>query len=263
MSTLSKLVATRLATARYVQSSARINTDPIARAVADEVPELKVSEVRHLIDALTAHLVRKSDAMEAAEGVYTREQGDDPKVRHKRDTAATALATVIAGFREALRGTFGADAVELYGLRGTTPVRPDLLLDTGANAVRLLREHPAPAPLKSWMALDVAALADELEVHVEALRTALAETADEERELHLAKTARDAAVEEWTRFYPGIGAMLEGLYRIAGRADLAERIRPTRRRAEGHEAGSFDDAAEPPLTEPATPPETPAEPEPA
>lgn len=260
MSTPSKLVANRLATGRYLLSSARINTDAIARAVADEVPDLKLTEVRHVIQALAAYLARMSDAMEAAEGEYTREQSDDPKARKHRDLMAEALAGELAETREMLLGTFGPDATAFYGLRGTLPTRPETLLTTASNILRLLREQPAPTPRKPWMTLDLAALADELDTHVEALRTALDAISDEERELHLAKTARDAAVERWSRTYPGVGATFEGLYRVAGRADLAARIRPTQRRAEGHEAanGEEDDddleaeaeTAETPATDP-------------
>ncbi|MBI2378141.1 MAG: hypothetical protein HYV07_29335 [Deltaproteobacteria bacterium] len=51
------------------------------------------------------------------------------------------------------------------------------------------------------------------------------------------RTRRDRAVEAWVECYQRVATTLEGLFRLGGRADLADRVRPTARAAAGEEAG--------------------------
>jgi hypothetical protein len=48
---------------------------------------------------------------------------------------------------------------------------------------------------------------------------------EEERENEGALTDRDRALEDWRTVYQGVATTLSGLYRLAGREDLAERMR--------------------------------------
>lgn len=75
--------------------------------------------------------------------------------------------------------------------------------------------------------------ADALDAAVAPLREVMQGMLVDERENEAALTARDRAIAEWAIIYQGVANMLSGLYRLAGRDDLADRIRPTVRRAEG------------------------------
>src|SRR4051794_19389800 len=67
-----------------------------------------------------------------------------------------------------------------------------------------------------------------------------ADEGSEARELEKALGARDQAVELWTEVYQGVATALSGLYRLAGRKDLADRVRPTSRTLSGEDAASDD-----------------------
>lgn len=236
MSSASKLVTNRLAAARYVISAAQVHGAAVARAIATDVPGLSEAQARHVIERLTARLTEASARLEQAEGEYTREQSDDPAVRQQRDASATALAELLTGMRQLLLDHVSDTAVRVYGLNNPTPATADALLVTGANTLRLLQTHPLDLPKRPWLQVDGAALASEVARHVDALRSALEGLRIEERELQAAKSARDAALEDWTRVYVGVAGTLESLFRLAGRTELAARLRPTNRRASGQVA---------------------------
>jgi hypothetical protein len=76
-------------------------------------------------------------------------------------------------------------------------------------------------------------LADDLAAGAAALQTALDATKREEREAQLTLEAKNRAAEAWQQTYQGVGSALYGLYLLAGRKDLAERVMPTARRRSG------------------------------
>jgi hypothetical protein len=73
-------------------------------------------------------------------------------------------------------------------------------------------------------------MAAELLVVVERLEAALRVVAQEASELHLTQTAKDRAFEENDRVFGTVARVAEGLLALAGRGDLADRVRPSRRR---------------------------------
>lgn len=249
MSTLSKQTLNRLETTASIGTSVRVNGDAIAAAVAAELPGVTAKEVHKLMTAAVNWLESSGELLRTTEYAYTQEQADDPPGRDQRDEDAAALAERIAIVRELLRSTLGSAAVRRYGLRGTLPARPLELVELGANAVELLRSQPATATPMPGVTIDTNVLAAELEARVTALRQSLDTVAIEERELHVARTARDAALDRWTRVYPGVGALVEGLYRIGGRADLAARIRVTQSRTAGRKDPEDDLASAEPSAE--------------
>jgi hypothetical protein len=60
----------------------------------------------------------------------------------------------------------------------------------------------------------------------------------EARELEDAYSLRDRAIAAWSDAYQGTATALEGLYRRAGRKDLAEKVRPNLRKLRGEDPGA-------------------------
>jgi len=172
--------------------------------------------------------------LEAAENTYTGEQADDPPVRKQRDDAATEVAQRWTDVKTQVARRFGAAAVREYGLEGELPATPDALSKQTGNAAKLLRAKPRThaSPLGEFTTEAAAAY---LEVAQAPLAAALTAVTTEAKELQDALGRRDAATAEWRDIYQASATLLEGYLRLGKRLDLADRVRPTARRAAGLE----------------------------
>lgn len=65
------------------------------------------------------------------------------------------------------------------------------------------------------------------------LAVALTAVTTEAKELQDALGRRDAATNDWRDIYQSCATLLEGYLRLGKRLDLADRVRPTARRAAG------------------------------
>ena len=97
-----------------------------------------------------------------------------------------------------------------------------------------------------------ATLAKGLDGPLAELDVALATVRREHREAEQALVERDRVIAAWTDIYQSCASIAEGLLRLAGRPELAARVRPTERRARGEEAVEIAEApAEAPAGVPA------------
>lgn len=172
--------------------------------------------------------------LEGAENDYAREQADDPPVRKSRDDANSDLGQRWGDVRTQLVRRFGADVPREFGLEGELPRTPDDLAKQAANAIKLLRSKSRTHASKLGEFTTIGA-ADHLEEAQMALSKSLAEVTTEAKELQDALGLRDAAAANWTNTYQACATLLEGYLRLGGRSDLADRVRPTIRRASGFE----------------------------
>lgn len=90
-----------------------------------------------------------------------------------------------------------------------------------------LAPKPGREPLKAQK------MAEALEVEVTKFKKSLKDVDREEREYQAALGARDLSVEQWSLVYPNVTDALGAFYSLAGRSDLADRVRPTARRRAG------------------------------
>ena len=74
---------------------------------------------------------------------------------------------------------------------------------------------------------------NDLKVRIDSLRAALGDVRREEREAQLTREARNAALVAWNGSYQGVATVVTGLFELAGKPALAERVRPTTRRRAG------------------------------
>jgi hypothetical protein len=232
-----------------------------ARMVSADLTLEKATEiVADSIAGIARMMGASNTKLERSEYDYASEQADDPPARKKRDDANADLAQRWAEVKGHLTRRFGDTTPREYGLEGELPATPDALAKQTANAVQLLRAKPRTHTSKLGE-FTTAAAADHLEEAQIALASALAAVTTESKQLQDALGLRDAAMAEWTNVYQSCATLLEGYLRLGGRTDLADRVRPTVRRASGLDltppAPTDPGPAQPGPTEPAPAP-TPA-----
>lgn len=210
-----------------------------------------LDDARTNLNASIANIVRLINGanarLEAAESAYTSEQADDSPVRKTRDDAAREVGERWSEVKAQVSRRLGTTAPREYGLEGELPSTPDALSTQAANVVKLLRAKPRSHTSRLGEFTTTAA-ADYLEEAQNVLAAALTAVKTEAKELQDALGRRDAATAEWSDIYQSSATLLEGYLRLGRRLDLAERVRPTARRAAGLEVPALP--AEPTPSEP-------------
>lgn len=210
------------------------------------------------IEGIARMMAAANTRLETAENEYAHEQSDDPPLRKKRDDAAAELGQRWSDVKSQLVRRFGPTAPREYGLEGDLPATPDALARQTANAVKLLRAKPRTHASRLGEFTTTGA-ADHLEEAESILSATLTAVTTETKELQDALGRRDAAATDWTSVYQACATLLEGYLRLGGRTDLADRVRPTIRRASGLEPTPppTDAGTTPPATPPEAPPSQP------
>jgi hypothetical protein len=249
MSDVSRAVSDRVAITRTLTSAIEVHGAEVATALEEALfPDgaPATCDVRVFISALRAHAQRASDKVSAKDQAHAIELADDAEPRQAREVAKTALRESIIGIRGTLEGVYGASILKAYGLTGETPTENDELLHMASTVEDLLRQRPlTEKALRVGITVDLKALADDVQGRISDLRAALGDVRREEREAQLTREARNAALIAWNTSYHGVAGVVTGLFELAGKSALAERVRPTARRRSGlrEEADTEGDGA--------------------
>jgi hypothetical protein len=238
MAELSTQVANRINWARFVLSSIRKDGPEVKDVLQEEYQGLSgfiAGLFVALLAVLAARLSRITDAMRGTELALSAELADDDPIRDVRDERTAHLRETLFRARHSIEGGFGESQSIQYGIAEMPPEQPDRLMAFAKNGIHLLRKlNRAEADIFGNI-IDTAKIAERIEESYAALNEALKDVDDEMREAHHARAERDETVAEWRRVYRGTAEILSGLYLLAGREDLANRVRPTIRNAEGKE----------------------------
>ena len=114
------------------------------------------------------------------------------------------------------------------------PEDAQVLLNTTKNAANLLRSRPLTEVSRNKsLKLDPIAAADDLDAHHAALTKSLEDVEQEKREAQITLSAKDGQIARWSVVYSGTADAAAGLFVLAGRPELAEKVRPTARRRAG------------------------------
>ncbi|MBI2569388.1 MAG: hypothetical protein HYV63_20420 [Candidatus Schekmanbacteria bacterium] len=108
------------------------------------------------------------------------------------------------------------------------------------NAVALFEQNPVAGEDALETPFDSARVASGLREWLTELRGGLGATARERRELESAMTERDRSLVAWNDVYQEVATAWSALFRLAGEVELAERMRPTVRRAAPCDQGNLD-----------------------
>ena len=234
---VTKLVSGRVAVSRTVLSSVEVHGAEVAQELTDilfpQGPPATLT-VSGLLDALHGALRSAADVMAEADVAHAQELSDDDAPRVAREAGVAALRAQMIGLRTTFTTVYGTSILGAYGLGGETPEDAEKLLQRVAGTAQLLKSRPIIEPPRQvGITIDAPALGDALFATAAELRAALADVRREEREAQITLARRDEAVAMWNKRYQGVADIITGIYELVGRADLADRVRPTARRRAG------------------------------
>jgi len=207
-------------------------------------------------------LAAREQALVAADEAHLAEKMDDRGPRRRRDRATAEVASALVSIRHASRGHFGTDeAAEVLNLEGRTSRDPVTAHRQGTRVMERLRDESIELPesLLSGEAPDREGWAARLEPPLNALREALEEVGEEERQASLTQGSKEAAEADFDNDARALSRILEGYLLLGDRKDLAEDVRPGRlnRRARAEPEGEGEptpeeapDGLEPPTSTP-------------
>jgi hypothetical protein len=250
----SKLVTDRQKSALSVASSAETEATRIGNKVAEFLaPLLQAGEAMPdlvLCVLLIGRLImRAHDRMVNADQAHLNELADDSAPRAARDAAATTLYNELLELRDWCVGLYGVEALRLLGFSTATPRDPVALSRFAGEVVTALNARPQLQAKREGVQWDPTVAATRLQGLRVILDGHLKDVAREGRQAQRTLIEKKASIESYDDTYARAAAFLMGVYRLAGEEELAERVRPTTRRA----SQSEDD-------EPPTPPATSAAP---
>lgn len=227
---IGKTIENRIGWGRWVAASVDTHLDRIAGELSGR-GGMNKTEWKQFLTGQRDEMKSANEALFEAESDLAQERADDGDHREARDLAAVTMYEAIVKARSLMEAV-GAGRSVRYGMDGTVPQVPSSLLSFARNAVDSLR---GAGESMGTLGLDVdtAKLADKLQPALDGLADAVDTMAAEDREAEAALVERNKVLEDWERTYRAVARILEGTYRLAGEDELADRIRPTMRRASG------------------------------
>ncbi|RAL24776.1 hypothetical protein DL240_00775 [Lujinxingia litoralis] len=242
-------VSTQLRNGQNVIHALDAHNSSVARTLVamqshDLQLHLEQDEVERWIRWLRHKLHHANESLNQAELAYTARQGTEQPLITARDDAYAQLNDDIRSVRNSIEQILGRKALARFGMHKQPPQRLDDLERYVENVIHLLGKNPT-ATSRLGISMDTASIAASLNDKRQHYNQARQDEKRNRRDIEDAKGLRDQAVERWRVVYLAVAGQLEHLFRLAERPDLAERVRPTLRRARGEE-GPEPDAGIPP-----------------
>lgn len=231
----SKQVTDRQKSADSVIAAGETHAEEIAKALGSiakqhlkkgqEPPDFALA-----VRVLCAELSARRDAMISADEAHEAELSDDPAARKARDDASQELYDELVQLREMLVGAYGgAKAAEV--ISGSTPSDPVVLARFAGEVAKNLEKTKLPAPRIKGAKLDAAELSSSLRDKRARVEKALKDVQREAREAQATLDAKSAAINGYDKAFAGAATTLTGLLLLAGKEELAAKIKPSSRRA--------------------------------
>ena len=178
------------------------------------------------------YLASKMSLLEQADSAHEAEISDDAPPRAERDEAEGELRETTVEFRNAIGAKYGDVGLKVMGLYEAPPRGAPELAKYGRSLHDALIDasRTLTGSARRGLHIDRAEMATELLATVERLEAALRTVTHEAAELHLTQTAKDRAMDNNDEAFAGVAKAVEGLLTLAGRKDLAERVRPSGRK---------------------------------
>jgi len=241
MAKKAKQIDNRIQSTERVTTAATTHKDQIAEALAARAVEVLGPDTKAtrdvfsiVLDFVASSLKYAGGNLDNAELAVVAERADDVGLRETRDAAEAAVRNSSVRVKSMVTDALGDSALATYGLEGQTPRGTRELLSHARTVVKLLKEKPFQKEVEG-VTFDSAALAAGLEGKADALGKAVGDVDREDQELKDKLGKRDATLGAWVETYQGSADTLVGLFRLAGRRDLSEAVRPTQRTIAGEE----------------------------
>jgi hypothetical protein len=264
MAEIGKVVTNQTKVGRAVAAAGRVHGPQATAAIGALGERLGVpappalSEVvsffAALVEASGEHLIQ-------TERGVVGELADDAHPRLDRDEAHRALDQAARRVRGIVLDIGGPGDAAAAALTTPPPATPAQLVEWSRAAATGLTKLDKVYETDDGVTVSTKVAAKALRAKADVLAGHLATVDTEARELESALGRRNGEQQAWRDIYQGTASIFEGFFRVGGLRDLAERVRPTERRARGDEAPEeptqpTTDAAPAPAESPA-PAETP------
>ncbi len=184
----------------------------------------------------------------SAEDAHVRQLIHLSDMRRESEESAAALYQRHVAVRRVLAGLFGPDrGFEIAAFEGETPRELKALRHQTQQSVQFLREPAIQLP-----PMKTAGVVVDFEGMAVGLEQGLEETGLVDGRLDRARKAVDEtgivrrqAIAEFDALFPWAAQALEGIFRMAGERELADRIRTSRRRVTRRQAEEVEESDEP------------------
>ncbi|MEM9457557.1 MAG: hypothetical protein AAGF11_25485 [Myxococcota bacterium] len=228
----SKSVINRLRSSRIVVEAARVHGPQVAADIQARLPEddAGAAGVAALCESLAVALESATGRMDQADAAHEAELADDASPRRARDESSDALANALVELRAAVNVLYGSAVVATLGYTGETPREPTTVATLAARVLEQLPPLSEAIPVTPGLAFDPTAMVELITGQLDALRPALQAVAREAREAEQTLLAKQAAITDYDATFRAVATTLEGLFVLAGATELADRVRPSRRR---------------------------------
>jgi len=246
----SKMIVDKQKSTRSVVAVGETNADSVGERMKRELlAYLKKSEIMPdfalMMRLLGRALEDRMRAMVAADEAHEAELRDDEAPRAGRDASGERLGTQLAGLRDATSSIYGAPTAAALGIPGEIPRDPAMLLQVGRNTVGAAIRVKLPKPLLPGASLDLKVIAQQLASTCDDLAGHLADVAREQREAQVTQAAKNQSVDLYHASFTGTADIYTGFLGYTGNTELAERVRPSRRRPGTTASGDESDGRTP------------------
>jgi len=239
----SKMVINRQKSSEAVQAVGRNHADEIEKGVTAAYGPDAGPAVKLLIHNAVEILKRDTVSMVSSDDEHLKETADDASSIDERDTFAQKAYEQLVDFRETAKAVYGSEYVDTLGFKGSTPQDPVAIHRLGVLVTGNISSSRPPEPRRAGVSLDIAQWSGPLGESIRALEKSLSHVADEKREAESLLVARNTAIEKYDRTFSKTADLMSSLLSIAGKDELAQRVRPSRRRS-GQTAEVANDAKE-------------------
>ncbi len=254
----SEMTAHRVDLARNLEAGFDNYLEEIASGYADfAAPLLEEGEtapdVGLQLQLLKRGVARSRRRLQSFEGPVLEQTHEDAKVSAEIARRQKAVAAKMRLVRHICRGFYGTEGIERIGLKNEPRYASSRLYEQGKTIkASLLRSDLGLEPLMEIETGDDVPtmpkqLAARLEPELSELGELVGDRHQENRRSVDVRLRRQDALSEFDSDVRAIVRTAQGMFRLAGRDDLAERFRPIlqkvrRKKAEDHEEAAADQA---------------------
>ena len=227
--TVSKMVVDKQKSSEAVQAAVTTHEGVIVEGAQRVLGEDAGSAMALVLNRAKSQLKEATDNMIRADDAHIRELGDDKGRLTARDDQKTSLYTTLIDFKEIGTATFGAVYMERLGLSGKTPHDP-VALERLATLVQENAQTETPPPARKGITFDMKEWLDTIAQEKAALSDTLRTVALERREAEATQVAKNEAIAEYDKVFSLTATLVSALLENAGKGELADRVRPSKRR---------------------------------
>ena len=196
-----------------------------------------------MFDHMEDELAKVESKLVESEDRHVRQLARISELRRRRDEGVAETYDKQTATRGILAALYGKDRdFELAAVSGKTPASSKTLAEQVDQTVKFLRnpEVAEPSSKVAGVGVDLETMADDLENGQKHLVKVRAELVQATKEADGTRQITAQAIKEFDLVFLWIARSLEGLFRLAGEQELADRIRTsvrrvTRRQAEPEE----------------------------